>query len=85
VISGSTVTFTAPTGYGLQPGEAFHVNALFSGGNVSGVQFNGYVDTAQALDLPEPSSLAIAGLSAGFALAYLRLRQRRRSAGLRPV
>jgi hypothetical protein len=53
-----TITFTAPTGVSLNPGEEFLGSVLTnSGSHISGVNFTG----AWSAPVPEPSTLLLFG------------------------
>lgn len=71
---GDSVTFTAPAGAGLDPGDLFFFNVVFTGDAGPSVDFTGTITTAA---VPEPASLV---MMAGGGLALMGCGLRRRKA-----
>jgi hypothetical protein len=71
---GHTVTFTAPPGSPLAPGDQFFVNVTFTT-NPSTVTFSGAFDPQLAPAVPEPTTFALFGLGVAGLAGWRRWRK----------
>jgi hypothetical protein len=63
-LSGNSVTFTAPAGKSVSPGDNLFVNVVFTG-NAGPVTFSGHLTTTDTIAAtPEPAALTLVGSGA---------------------